>query len=189
MIDTAITVGRVLLEAFGPQIQAVFDSVAGGAGFLADNIGLLETPIQGVIAAFTVLLALKVAAFFLATGLALVTSFSKVTLAVTAIGLLAGVLLDLSGLTLPEVIRGVAEFVDGVIGFFIGLKDAAIAVFSNFGTLLAGTFQTAFALVGELVERFLNVLIEQFNTVGDIVGLAIDPVNILELRKLLTAQS
>ena len=172
LATSAINLGSALGATFGPQIAGLFDQAAVSVSNLTGGMSLLLPAVEGIVAAFSALLALRVAAAFTAI-------LNPIGLAVTAVGALGGVLLSLSGATLPDVIRAVASFADSVVGFFIGLRDAAVQVFSNFGIVLSEPFLAAFDLVGQLVQDFLNALIVQFNRVGDIVGLSLDPVNII----------
>lgn len=171
LADNALQVADIIFEAFGPQLRGLFDEVVAGAGFLAANFELLEAPIQGVIGAFSTLLALKVAAFFVSTGLSIATSFANpVSIAVAAIGILAGVLINLGGVTLPDVIRAVATFVDRTVGFFIGLRDAAGAAFSNLAAVLSAPFQAAVDAIGRVVQGFLGVFRSALRVGADLVS-------------------
>ena len=180
LVNAAIITGEALAAVFGPPIIAIFTTISQAVGGLGITFEVLQGPLQGIIAAFSVLVALQVAAFFVSTGAALVRSFGNpVNLAIAAIGALAGILLDLSGATLPGVIRAVAGFIDTLVGGFRGLGRAIGAALGNLGPLIVTPFLNAFDNLGQLVEDFLNTLIEQFNRVGEIVGLSIDPVNII----------
>ena len=172
LVASARFVADALIRAFGADIALLFNQTAAAVGDLTGGFSLLEPAVKGIIVAFTALAALRVAGLFLSL-------VNPIGVVVAVIGGLAGILLSLSGKTLPDVIRDVASFVDSVIGFFIGLKDAAVAVFGNFGTVLSEPFLKAFDLIGQLIEDFLNLLITQFNKVGAIVGLSLDPVNII----------
>ena len=172
LVTTARFVADVLVQAFGPQIVGLFDQAAVAVSNLTGGVTLLGPAIQGIITAFTILLGLRVAATFL-------SFLNPIGLVVAAVGGLGGVLLSLSGATLPDVLRGVATFVDRTIGFFIGLKNAVVGIYENFGTILKEPFLRAFEAIGQLFEDFLNLLIDQFNGVGKLIGVTLDPVNII----------
>ena len=166
LATSAINLGSALGATFGPQIIGLFDQAAVSVSNLTGGMSLLLPAVQGIIVAFSALLALRVAVAFTAL-------LNPIGLAVTAIGALGGVLLSLSGATLPDVIRAVASFADSVVGFFIGLTNAGARAFSALADAIASPFQGVFAFVSRVIDQFIstfrNALQIGINLVGSFV--------------------
>ncbi|MGI9490640.1 MAG: hypothetical protein ACR2RF_33060, partial [Geminicoccaceae bacterium] len=150
LVSTARFVADALIVAFGADIAQLFNSTAVAVADLTDGFTLLEPAVNGIVAAFAALAALRVAALFLSL-------LNPVGLVVAAVGAFVGILLSLSGETLPNVVRAVARFVDGVIGFFIGLKNAAAEVFKNLAEFLSEPFSAAFKQISGVIEAFTGI--------------------------------
>ena len=150
LVASARFVSDALIRAFGADIALLFNQTAVAVADLTGGFTLLEPAVKGIVAAFTLLAALRVAGLFLSL-------VNPVGLVVAAVGAFVGILISLSGETLPNVVRAVARFVDGVVGFFIGLKNAAAEVFKNLAEFLSEPFSAAFKQISKVIEAFTGV--------------------------------
>jgi len=163
LASSAANLATALAATFGPQVVGLFDQMTASVANLTGGVSILLPAVQGIISAFTILLALRVAAFF-------ISLVNPIGLAVAAIGALGGILLSLSGTTLPGVIRRIASGVDTIIGLFKGLGNAAALAFSILGEVISRPFVKLFDFLADVVDGFFEGFRSAFEFGIKVVG-------------------
>ncbi len=178
------------LESFrevvqSPELTSALATIGDLAGsalvLLADNLDVIAT-------GFATLISIRLAAFFVvaAQGAA-----AFVTAAITgnpfglllrAVTLLGPPLLALSGITIPDVIDAFTEGGRIILGIWSGLAEAIPAALDVIPAVIGQTFDDAVQFAATALQGLINTVIEFVNSIGSIIGVELDPVNIIPVQ-------
>jgi len=168
-----------------PELGSALATIGDLAG---DALVLLANNLDLIVNIVGTLVALKLAAFFISSSEA-VAEFIRVSVTSNPFGLLlravialTPVILTLTGTTIPDLVDGFKVAVEFIIRSLSGLAEAVPVALGSIPDVFAEVFFRAVELGATVLQDFVNTIIEFVNSISSIVGIELDPVNLVPDR-------
>jgi len=181
---TLLVIGGLLtaLVALAPAISAIISIGSAIAPLFAAG-GVLASAgsiIAGIATAFIVLITgpLGIVALLVAAGVAIYAFRDQIGAAFNAVvNFISGAFNKIGDLLKAGAQAYMDYYVKPILGFFKGLYDGAVAIFSKIGSAIGGAFQTVVATIKNVFRSVLQYLADRVNFAAGLINVLIRAFN------------
>jgi len=181
---TLLVIGGLLtaLVALAPAISAIISIGSAIAGLFAAG-GVLASAgsiIAGIATAFIVLITgpVGIVALLVAAGVAIYAFRDQIGAAFNAVVNFIGAAFNKIGSLLKAGAQAYMDYyVKPILGFFKGLYDGAVAIFSKIGSAIGSAFQTVVATIKNAFRGMLQYLVDRVNFAAGLINVLINAFN------------
>ena len=181
---TLLVIGGLLaaLVALAPAISAIISIGSAIAGLFAAGGALASAGsiIAGIATAFIVLITgpVGIVALLVAAGVAIYAFRDQIGAAFNAVVNFIGGAFNTIGNLLKAGAQAYMDYyVRPILGFFKGLYDGAVAIFSKIGSAIGGAFQTVVATIKNVFRNVLQYLADRVNFAAGLINVLIRAFN------------
>ncbi len=181
---TLLVIGGLLtaLVALAPAISAIISIGSAIAGLFAAGGALASAGsiIAGIATAFIVLVTgpVGIVALLVAAGVAIYAFRDQIGAAFNAVVNFIGAAFNKIGNLLKAGAQAYMDYyVKPILGFFKGLYDGAVAIFSKIGSAIGGAFQTVVATIKNVFRSVLQYLADRVNFAAGLINVLIRAFN------------
>jgi phage-related protein len=181
---TLLVIGGLLtaLVALAPAISAIISIGGAIAGLFAAGGALASAGsiIAGIATAFIVLITgpVGIVALLVAAGVAIYAFRDQIGAAFNAVVNFIGAAFNKIGSLLKAGAQAYMDYyVKPILGFFVGLYDGAVAIFSKIGSAIGKAFEAVVGTIKNVFRSVLQYLVDRVNFAAGLINVLIRAFN------------
>ena len=181
---TLLVIGGLLtaLVALAPAISAIISIGSAIAGLFAAGGALASAGsiIAGIATAFIVLITgpVGIVALLVAAGVAIYAFRDQIGAAFNAVVNFIGAAFNKIGSLLKAGAQAYMDYyVKPILGFFVGLYDGAVAIFSKIGSAIGTAFEAVVGTIKNVFRSVLQYLADRVNVAAGLINVLIRAFN------------